>query len=109
MLQQTATALLNISPCCLKVSCVPGICYITGMARIVHQQMNLAFGIAQADTTHIIEVFLIHSNDQVILLVIGPAHLARNLTFAADTVFGKLSPSWGIDRIANLLCGCRSR
>ena len=109
MFQQSQAAFLNIAPRRLEVSRVPWVGNIAGAGGIVHQQMDLALGVAKADAAHIFEVLPIHANDQVVLLVIGIAQPARGLAFAADAVLGKLLPCWGIDRVADLLGGCRCR
>ena len=73
------------------------------MAGVIHQQVQLSREIAAADAVHIPQVGLIHSDQQVELIIVGVGELPGRLARTVDAVLRQLPPGRGIDRVADLL------
>ena len=65
--------------------------------------MHLVVEVAAADAVHAAEVGLVHSNDQVVFLVVVVAELPGGVALAGDAVLRQLPPGRRVDRVANLL------
>ena len=90
-----------IPPSGVEVISVPGGGYLLiRVAGVFHQEVHLVVEVAAADAIHVAEVGLIHSNEQVVLLVVAGAELPGGIPAAGDIELRQLSPSWRVDRIA---------
>lgn len=110
ILKQPLTAFLHISPGCIEIASVPRVGYLAGMVGKVQQQMHFVGKIAAADAIHTLQVGMVHSNQEVVLLVVAVHQLSSSLAGAIDSMLGQLAASLRIHRIADLLGagGCRS-
>ena len=107
-MQQSLTPLQYILPRCLEIARVPRVGNIVGAVGVVLQEVQLAVRIAAADALHIPQICAVHTDQQVVVLVIGIGKLPCYVTVAGDSMFCQLATRWRIDRIANFLpAGCR--
>ena len=65
--------------------------------------MYLVVEIAAADAEHIVEVGLVHPNEQVVLLVVAVAELPGGVALAGYAVLRQLPLGRRVDRVADLL------
>ena len=69
--------LQHIPPGGVKVVGVPGVGHLLlRAAGVFHQEVHLVVEVAAADAVHVSEVGPVHSNEQVVLLVVAIAKLS---------------------------------
>ena len=107
--QQAAAAVQDVAPGGLKVAGIPRVGHLAGAVGVFQQQVHLARRVAAAKPPHVVQVFLVHADQQVPGGVVGARQAARGLAGAADAVLGQLALRGRVDRVADLLAACRSR
>ena len=102
-LQQSLAPSQHILPGGLEVASIPRVRHIARAVCMIHQEGHLVGEIAAADVVHTSQIGLIHTDEQVVLLVILIGELPGRMTLAGDSMLRQLLPSRGINRAANLL------
>ena len=102
-LEQSPAAFLHIPPGRVEIVGVPRIGHLSGTVGKVHQQVHFVGKVAAADPVHIPQVGMIHSNQEIVFLVVAIQELPGSLAGTVDAMLGQLAASWRIHRIADLL------
>ena len=106
--QQPLAPRQHVPPGCLEIFRVPWIGDIAGIIGKIHQEMDFVGKVAAADPVHIPQVGMIHSNQEIVFLVVAVQELPGSLAGTVDAMLGQLAASRRIHRIADLL-GAGSR
>ena len=103
--QKTPAPGLHGPPGGLKVPGVPGVRHLAAPVGELRQQVDLPLRITAADPPHVPEVLLVHTDEEVIVLIIPPGQEPGGVPLAGDAVLRQLAPRRGIDRVPDLLPG----
>ena len=99
MFQQSPAPVQDITPGGVKVSGVPGICYLLiRVAGVFHQEVHLVVEVAAANAVHVPQVGVVHADEQVVFVVVPVLELAGHVAGTGDAMLGQLLPGRRVDR-----------
>ena len=106
-LQQCCATLVAVTPCCIEVTSVPrvGNGFSFASLYIVEQQMYLALRVSAAHSLHIAYVILVHTYEEVIMLIVRRGELSCSMSLTLYAVLSQLPASGRIDGVAQFLGG----
>lgn len=94
--EKAPTAVLNIAPCLIEITGVPRVGHIAGVVGILHKQMHFLPIIASTNALHVEQVRLIHSDQQVVPVVVCIGELSCSFAGTIYSMLVQLSADWRI-------------
>lgn len=109
LFQQSRAALENVGIGGAEVPGVPGVGHVLARpAAVVHEQGHFPLRVSAVDAVQMPQVFVVHGNDPVIVVIIGPGGALCGMSFAGNAVRIQLPRGRRIHRVADfLVCGGR--
>lgn len=90
-MQQPFAAFLQIPPSCIEIIRVPWISHFAGAVGEIHQEVHFVGKISPTDSIHIPQIGAIHSDRQIVFLIVAVLKLAGSLARAVDPMLGQLA------------------
>lgn len=99
--EKDGTALIDIAECGREITAVPGVCDADRGTVGMTEGLDFSFGIASEYPLHVAEIGVIHSDQQIIALVIRFPELRGSVRVTGDMMLLQFRPGRRIDRISD--------
>lgn len=99
--QQPLAPRQHVPPGCLEIFRVPRIGNIAVVIGIIHPELGFVDKVSAADSVHIPQIGSVHSNQQIVFLVVVVDELPSSVAGTGDSMLRQLSVGRRIRRIAD--------